>query len=112
MTRCCEPVERGNPLLRENHTAEQIIGKIHEAKDELARGKTVPEVVRKLGVKEQTYYHWKRDDGRLRTDHAKRLKDLEKENARLKRLLEDTELDNAILREAACDCRRRAQLNF
>ena len=61
----------------------------------------VPEVVRKLGVTEQTYYRWKREYGGLRTDQAKRLKDLEKENARLKRLLADAELDKAILREAA-----------
>jgi putative transposase len=68
-------------------TAEQIIGKLREAEVELARGKTVPDMVRKLGVTEQTYYRWKREYGGLRTDQAKRLKDLEKENARLKRLL-------------------------
>jgi putative transposase len=93
-------------------TAEQIIGKLREAEVGLAQGKTVPEVVRKLGVTEQTYYRWKREYGGLRTDQAKRLKDLEKENARLKRLLADAELDKAILREAASGCRRRAQLNF
>lgn len=63
-------------------TAEQIIGKLREAEVELARGKTVPELVRELGVTEQTYYLWKREYGGLRTDQAKRLKDLEKENAR------------------------------
>jgi putative transposase len=82
-------------------TAEQIIGKVNEAEVGLAQGKTVPEVVRKLGVTEQTYYRWKREYGGLRTDQAKRLKDSEKENARLKRLLADAELDKAILREAA-----------
>jgi len=82
-------------------TAEQIIGKLREAEVGLAQGKTVPEVVRKLGVTEQTYYRWKREYGGLRTDQAKRLKDLEKENARLKRLLAGAELDKAILREAA-----------
>jgi len=60
----------------------------------------VPEVVRKLGVTEQTYYRWKREYGGLRTDQAKRLKDLEKENGRLKRLLADAELDKAILRHS------------
>ena len=80
------------------HTAEQIISQLREAEVELARGKTVPEVVRKLGVTEQTYYRWKREYGGLRTDQAKRL---ERENARLKRLLADAELDKAILREAA-----------
>ena len=91
-------------------TAEQIIGKLRAA--ELAQGKTVPEVVRKLCVPEQTYDRWKREYGGLRTDQAKRLKDLEKENARLKQLQADAELGKAILREAASGCRRRAQLNF
>ena len=72
-------------------TAEQIIGKLREAEVGLDQGKTVPEVVRKLGVTEQTYYRWKREYGGLRTDQAKRLK----------RLLADAELDKAILREAA-----------
>jgi transposase-like protein len=82
-------------------TAEQIIGKLREAEVELSRGKKVPEVCRKIGVTEQTYYRWKKEYGGLRMDQAKRLKDLEKENARLKRLLADAELDKAILREAA-----------
>jgi len=69
-------------------------------------------VVRKFGVPEQTYYRCRREYGGPRTDHAKRLKDLEKENTRLKRLLADAELDKAIPREAASGCRRRAQLNF
>ena len=62
-------------------TAEQIIEKLREAEVGLAQGNTVPEVVRKLGVTEQTYYRWKREYGGLRTDQAKRLKDLQKENA-------------------------------
>jgi len=74
-------------------TAEQIIGKLREAEVGLAQGKAIPEVVRKLGVTEQTYYRWKREYGGLRTDQAKRLKDLEKENARLKRLLADRPVD-------------------
>jgi len=82
-------------------TAEQIIGMLREAEVHLAEGKTVAEADRKLGVTEQTYYRWKREYGGLRSDQAKRLKDLEKENARLKRLLADAELDKAILREAA-----------
>ena len=77
------------------HTAEQIIGQLREAEVELARGKTVPEVVRKLGVTEQTYYRWKREYGGLRTDQAKRLKDLERENARLKRLLTGVHIGTA-----------------
>jgi putative transposase len=81
--------------------AEQIIAKLREAEVELARGKKVPEVCRKIGVTEQTYYRWKKEYGGLRVDQAKRLKELEKENARLKRLLADAELDKAILKEAA-----------
>ena len=76
-----QEIPRGKKL-----TAEQIIGKLREAEVELARGKTVPEVVRKIGVTEQTYYRWKREYVGLRTDQAKRLKDLEQENARLDRL--------------------------
>ena len=64
-------------------------------------GGQVPETCRKIGVTEQTYYRWKKEYGGLRIDQAKRLKELEKENARLKRLLADAELDKAILREAA-----------
>jgi putative transposase len=65
------------------------------------RGKKVPEAAKKIGVTEQTYYRWKKEYGGLRLDQAKRLKELEKENARLKRLLADAELDKAILKEAA-----------
>ncbi len=82
-------------------TAEQIIPKLREAEVDLARGQTVAQVCKKLGVTEQTYYRWRKEYGGLRTDQAKRLKDLERENARLKRLLAEAELDKAILREAA-----------
>jgi len=92
--------------------AEQIIPKLREVEVELGRGKTVAEAVKKIGVTEQTYYRWKKKFGGLRIDQAKRLKELEKENSRLKRLLADAELDKAILREAASGCRRRAQPNF
>jgi transposase len=70
------------------------------------------EAVKKIGVTEQTYYRWKKKFGGLRLDQAKRLKDLEKENSRLKRLLTDAELDKAILREAASGRPWAAQLNF
>lgn len=80
-------------------TAERIIAKLR--KIELAQGKNVPEVVRKIGVTERTYYRWKREYGGLRIDQANRLTNLEKGNAWLKRLLADVELDKAILREAA-----------
>ena len=74
---------------------------MREAEVELARGKKIPEVCKQIGVTVQTYYRWKKEYGGLRMDQAKRLKELEKENARLKRLLADAELDDAILKEAA-----------
>ena len=67
----------------------------------LAEGVKVDEVIRRLGVNKITYYRWRKEFGGMRTEQAKRLKDLEKENARLKRLLADAELDKAILKEAA-----------
>ena len=78
--------------------AEQIIPKLREVEVEVGRGKTVLEAVKKIGVTEQTYYRWKKKVGGLRIDQAKRLKDLEKENARLKRLLADAELDSGVAR--------------
>ena len=81
--------------------AEQIIPKLREVEVEVGEGKTVAEAVKKIGVTEQTYYRWKKKYGGLRMDQAKRLKELEKENSRLKRLLADAELDKAILREVA-----------
>ena len=87
---------RGKP-----EQAEHIIPKLREVEVELGRGKTVAEAMKKIGVTEQTYYRWKKNFGGLRIDQAKRLKELEKENSRLKRLLADAELDKAILREVA-----------
>ena len=81
--------------------AEQIIPKLREVGVDVGRGEIVAEAVKKIGVTEQTYYRWKKKYGGLRIDQAKRLKALEKENCRLKRLLADAELDKAILREAA-----------
>jgi len=81
--------------------AEQIIPKLREAEVELAKGRTVVQVVKRLGVTEQTYYRWRKEYGGLRMDQAKRLKELEKENARLKKLVAEAELDKAILKEAA-----------
>ena len=81
--------------------AEQIIPKLREAEVELAKGRTVAQVVKKLGVTEQTYYRWRKEYGGLRMDQAKRLKELEKENIRLKKLVAEAELDKAILKEAA-----------
>ena len=86
---------------RERHTPEQIIRKLREAEVELAKGLTTVDVVRKLGITEQTYYRWRKEYGGLRLDQAKRLKELDKENSRLKKLLAEQFLDNAILKEAA-----------
>ncbi len=86
---------------RKRHTAEQIIAKLREAEVALARGQPLATVVRKLEIAEQTYYRWRKEYGGLRVDQAKRLKELEKENARLKRLVADQALDNAILKEVA-----------
>ncbi len=83
------------------HTAEQIIAKLREAEVALAKGQPLVDVVRKLEIAEQTYYRWRKEYGGLRVEQAKRLKELEKENARLKRLVADQALDNAILKEVA-----------
>jgi transposase-like protein len=80
---------------------EEIISKLREAEVLLAEGVSVGEAVRRLGVTQVTYYRWRKEYGGMKIDQAKRLKDLEKENARLKRLLADAELDKAILKEAA-----------
>jgi transposase-like protein len=88
-------------MARKRHTAEQIIAKLREAEVELAKGQPLAEVVRTLEIAEQTYYRWRKEYGGLRVDQAKRLKELEKENARLKKLVADQALDNAILKEVA-----------
>ncbi len=86
---------------RRRFTTEQIIQHLRECEVLLAQGRTIAQVCKKIGITDQTYYRWRKEYGGIRTDQAKRLKDLEKENARLKRLLADAELDKAILREAA-----------
>ena len=83
------------------HTPEEIITKLREAEVHLSQGQTIPQVCKKLGVSEQTYYKWRKEYGGVRTDQAKRLKELERENVRLKKLLAEAELDKAILKEAA-----------
>jgi putative transposase len=88
-------------MARNRHTSEQIIAKLREAEVELAKGTAVGPACKKIGVTEQTYYRWRKAYGGLKVDQAKRLKALEAENARLKRLVAEAELDKAILREAA-----------
>ena len=83
------------------HTPEQIIHKLRQAEVELGQGSTVPQVCKKIGVTEQTYYRWRNEYGGLRLDQAKRMKALETENARLKKLVAEQALDIAILKEAS-----------
>ena len=86
---------------KQRHTPEPIIGKLREVEVKIAKGTAVPLACKDIGVTEQTSYRWRREYGGLKLDQARRLKELEKENARLKRLLADAELDEAILKEAA-----------
>lgn len=88
-------------MARKRHDAAQIIAKLREAEVELGRGKKTGEVCRKLGITEQTFYRWRKEYGGLRMDQARRLKELERENARLKKVVADQALDVAILKEAA-----------
>ena len=83
------------------YSTEQIIVKLREAEIEVGRGLKVPEMCRKLGISEQTFYRWRKRYGGLRRNEVQRLKVLEQENLRLKKLLADSMLDNAILKEAA-----------
>lgn len=80
---------------------EQIIAKLREAEVHSAKGDSIADVCRKLGVCEQTYYRWRREYGGLKLDQARRMKELERENARLKKLVADQALDISILKEAA-----------
>ena len=86
-------------MARRTYTPEQIINKLRKAEILLSQGSAVAEAVRQLGVTEQTYYRWRKEYGGMRVEQAKRLKDLEKENASLKKLVADLSLDNAILKE-------------
>ena len=87
--------------MKKRHTAEQIVAKLREAEVELAKGKPVAEVVRKLGITEQTYYRWRKEFGGLKVEQAKRMKELEKENARLKRLVAELSLEKQVLKDVA-----------
>ena len=81
-------------------TPEQIIGKLREAELLLGQGMDIVEAIRKLGVSEQTYYRWRKEYGGMRVDQARRLKELETENSRLKKLVADLSLANASLKES------------
>jgi transposase-like protein len=86
---------------RKRHTPEQVVPKLTKADRLLGEGKDVADVCRELGVAEQTYYRWRNQFGGLKADDAKKLKDLDRENATLKRLLADAELEKAALKEIA-----------
>ena len=86
---------------RKRFTAEQIISKLREAEVRQSQGASIREVCKQLEITDQTYYRWRREYGGLKVDQAKRLKDLERENARLKKVVADQVLDISILKEAA-----------
>jgi putative transposase len=86
---------------RGRHTPEQIIRKLREAERMLGEGKTIPEAAKELGISEQTYHRWRNQYGGMKADDAKRLKELERENATLKRIVADKELEVVALKEIA-----------
>ena len=88
-------------MVKKGYTPEQIINKLREAEILLSQGEIVAVVSKKIGVSTHTYYRWRKEYGGLRVDQARKLKSLERENARLKKLVADLSLDNAILKEAA-----------
>ena len=87
-------------MARKRYTTEQIIGMLREAEVRLSQGETVGEICRSLSISEQSYYRWRRDYGGLKLDQAKRLKDLERENLRLRKAVSELTLDAQILKEA------------
>ena len=86
-------------MAQKKHTPEQNIRKLREVEVAQGKGKTIPQAVKQIGVSEQTFYRWRKEYGGMRVDQAKRLKELGKENLRLKRLVADLSLDNQILKE-------------
>ncbi len=87
-------------MVRKGYTPEQIINKLREAEIHINQGISIAEASQKIGITEQTYYRWRREYGGLRIEQVRKLKNLEKENVRLKKLVADLLLDNAILKEA------------
>ena len=86
-------------MKRKYHTAEQIVKKLRQADAVLASGGTLENVCKQLGISDATYYNWRRQYGQMKLDQVKHLKGLQKENARLKKLVADLSLDNAVLKE-------------
>lgn len=87
-------------MKRKIHTPEQIIKKLRQADTRIAEGLKMDQVCKELGVSDATYYKWRKEYGHMQTDQVKRLKHLQKENTRLKKLVADLSLDKAILKEA------------
>ena len=87
-------------MARKRYTTEQIIGFLREAEVRLGQGETIGMICRGIGVSEQSYFRWRREYGGLKLDQAKKLKDLERENERLKKAVSELTLDKLILREA------------
>ncbi len=88
-------------MARKKYTAEQIIRSLREAEIHLSKGESIGEVARKLEITEQTYYRWRKEYGGMQVEQAKRLKELESENSRLKKIVADLSLDNSILKEVS-----------
>jgi transposase-like protein len=88
-------------MARKKHTAEEIIGKLREEEIVQGQGGTIADACRRIGVTEQTYFRWRKQYGGLKVDQARRMKELEAENARLRRAVADLTLDKLILKEAA-----------
>lgn len=86
---------------RQRHTPEQIIGKLREAEVLQGKGMQMEEILRQLGISDATYYKWRKEYGGLRIDQVKRLKQLEEENSRLRKVVADLSIDNAILKEVS-----------
>ncbi len=87
-------------MSRKRYTVESIVRMLREAEVELASGSTIMQVAKKLGINQQTYYRWRKEYGGLRMDQAHRLKELERENSRLKQLVAEQALDISIMKEA------------
>ena len=88
-------------MVKKGYTPEQIINKLREVEVLLSQGETIAVVSRKIGVSAYTYYRWRKEYGGMRVEQARRLKELEQENSRLKKLVADLSLDNAILKEVS-----------
>jgi len=93
--------KKGIEMARRSYAPARIINKLREVEVLLSQGSTIGKAARKIGVTEQTYYRWRREYGGMRIEQVKRLKELEKENTRLKRIVADLSLDNDILKEAS-----------